>query len=203
MPLLTYTDRLLPGQTLSLLDIAISTSRQPRFGGHTRRWWSVLDHMLWCDELAQAVYTGDPQLRNLRLAMLLHDAHEAVTGDVPTDFKGAELRVIQKDLDRGIMGRFFPGGYPAYATFVVEVKELDHLALVTEAHIVGPPVSDRRLDAVEPRFALDSHPYGAQGAATLELMLRRSRWLGHAPWEREQRRHPSVREYLNRMSILL
>jgi hypothetical protein len=213
MPLLTYTDRVLLAEkheVLSLADIAVSLSRQPRFGGHTRRWWSVLDHTLFCEELAHRFFGGD---RLLRLAMLLHDAHEAVTGDVPTDAKGQELRWLQRDLDRAIMGRYFPGGYPAYHD-LYEVKQVDLLALRIEAQVVGPPVSRKRLEEVEPRFkaSLGGAPtVDARAHALLKGLLApgevaamvRPRLLGIVPLETKQEQHPAVLEYLTRVTKLM
>lgn len=217
MPLLTYTDRLLlvpeEPEVPSLMDIAVSLSRQPRFGGHTRRWWSVLDHTLFCEELARWIFGGD---RALRLAMLLHDAHEAITGDVPTDAKDEGLRWFQRTLDRGIMARYFPGGYPAFHSLSA-VKEIDLLALRVEAQVVGPPVSRKRLDEVEPRFRCDLRlePCGptddARAHAFLKGMLDREGprgrihppLLGVVPLEAKQEQHPAVQEYLSRITKLM
>ncbi|MCC2627772.1 MAG: uncharacterized protein K0S14_1422 [Thermomicrobiales bacterium] len=210
MAMLTYTDRVvLPTVAApSLIDIAVSLSRMPRFGGHTRRWWSVLDHTLFCDELVRAK-TGT---RMERIALLLHDAHEAITGDVPTDAKGAGLKLLQGDLDVAIMDAFFPGGFARYTAYLNVVKHWDRVALVAEAHIIGPPVSERRLVDVEPRFSRGFT--GAEEAFTLlEGLLRRrtsnlrgqlvQELYGRPPFETGQERHPAVREYLNRMNILL
>lgn len=201
MAMLTYTDRVvLPviATNPSLIDIGVSLSRMPRFGGHTRRWWSVLDHTLFCDELVR----NSGCTRHERLAVLLHDAHEAVTADVPTDAKGNELRWLQQDLDRVIMEAFFPGGWTTYQGYKSLVKRIDFLALVAEAHIVGPPVSARRLVEVEPRFSTDGLE-GADGATSMLRALIPSPVLGIPPKETQQDRHPAVIEFLNRMTHLM
>jgi 5'-deoxynucleotidase YfbR-like HD superfamily hydrolase len=82
-----------------LVDIALGLSRQPRFGGQTRRWWSVLDHSLFVADLAAREGRG---LRVI-LALLLHDAHEALTGDIPTSLKKDDMRDVQASLDERIM----------------------------------------------------------------------------------------------------
>src|SRR4051812_13725749 len=97
MPL-TYTGRAVkPGSTVhpSMIDIAVGISRQPRFAGQGKRWFSVLDHSLFVDEIVKRASSvpilGDDDevaRKQWRLAVLLHDAHESMTGDVPTDFKG-------------------------------------------------------------------------------------------------------------------
>jgi uncharacterized protein len=64
-------------RSINLIDIALALSRIPRFGGHTSREWTVADHsLLVCD----LVGTDAPV--EVRLAALLHDAHEAYIGDI-------------------------------------------------------------------------------------------------------------------------
>lgn len=126
-----------------LYDIALALSRQPRFGGHTRCWWSVLDHTLFMEELAaaQAKYRvlNDISARSLRIAALFHDAHEALTADVPTPFKSDALRSTQNGMDVRIMDAYLPGGYVYYdAALAAEIKKLDYRALLIEAEVMGP-----------------------------------------------------------------
>lgn len=207
MPLLTYTDRvLLPEPCIaddavpSLLDIAVSLSRQPRFGGHTRRWWSVLDHLLFCDALVSRPGIA----KTVRLALLLHDAHECVTADVPTDAKSPALRMLQADLDRALMNRYFPGGYGAYYAHRETVKQIDMIALKAEAVVVGPPVTVARLVEVEPRFALDTQ-LERNAAEMLKSYLRGMgpNDLGQPPYTDKQEAHPAVTEYLSRITKLM
>ncbi len=209
MSMLTYTDRVvLPvGTPPGVIDIAVSLSRQPRFGGHTRRWWSVLDHLLFVDKLAAStdprrLCLSPAQLPLLRLALLLHDAHEAITSDVPTDAKGPDLRRLQTALDRVIADRYFPGGWTAYESWETDVKEFDRLALVAEAHVVGPPVGATRLVEVEPRFAAESDRE-RDAVQLLTGLLRGATYLGVPPRVQDQGSHPAVREYLNRMVRLM
>lgn len=200
MPL-TYTGRIVrPGGTEhpSLVDIAVGLSRQPRFAGQTRRQWSVLDHTLFCDELVQQRWPNDN--RKLRLALLLHDAHEAMTADVPTDMKPAGLKDHQHELDAGIFEAYFPGGFPFFKErgYTFEIKDIDRLALIAEAHVVGPPSSPERVTAL----------FGsAEGATEAETLLRSllvsAAIFGRPPWATEQEAHPAVREYLARMNTLM
>src|SRR6266576_743863 len=83
-----------------LSDIATALCRQPRFGGHTRVNWSVAEHSLLCAHLARSWYRGA-----IELHALLHDAHEAVTGDIPTTWKTDEMRALQAQLDERIYAR--------------------------------------------------------------------------------------------------
>jgi hypothetical protein len=204
MPMLTYTDRVvLPTIAApSLIDIAVALSRMPRFGGHTRRWWSVLDHTLFCDELVKS--EPDFVTRESRLALLFHDAHEAITGDVPTGAKTTGLRLLQADIDVAIMDAFYPGGLMGFNKYRETVKYFDRLALVAEGHVVGPPVSPERLVEVDPVFDL-----GLKGALeacwALQALLEGVSLdpLGQPPLVENQESHPAVVEYLTRITTLL
>lgn len=114
----------------ALQDIALGLGRMPRFAGQTRGWWSVLHHSL----VVERIITADRQDASLRLAALLHDAHEAITGDVPTTWKTDDLRARQDALDDRIAKRYGVQcfGHPA-------LKAADREALLAEGQIVGPP----------------------------------------------------------------
>jgi len=62
----------------NIKDIALALSRQPRYGGHGKFFYSVAQH-------STLVATQVPI--NLRLHALLHDAHEAYTGDIAGPLK--------------------------------------------------------------------------------------------------------------------
>lgn len=66
-------------EAIDLLDIARSLSRLPRFNGHLRGMhpYSVAEHSL---TVARLLPPGADD--RLRLAALLHDAHEAYVGDI-------------------------------------------------------------------------------------------------------------------------
>ena len=119
----------------TLLDIALGLSRQPRFAGQCRRWWSVLDHSLFAAEMA----ARDGQTSRTVLSVLLHDAHEALTGDTPTSLKTDAQREVQHALDLRIARDHFPGGAEAFARSGERIKEYDRRALLAEALVVGPP----------------------------------------------------------------
>lgn len=139
MPM-TYDGRLVrPGrdEAPSLRDIALSLSRMPRFAGHTRGWWSVLDHSVFM--YLMAVEKDRLDFPDLHLAILLHDAHEAITGDVPSDVKLAGVRAQQAALDLVIVGEHFLLGAEHWAELKALVKEYDRRALHAEAWLLGPP----------------------------------------------------------------
>lgn len=97
-------DILTPADTaanLSLPVIARSLARISRFGGHTTRRYSVLEHSLYVAELVPPEY---------KAAALLHDAHEALTGfwDVSSPAKQLfpGLKEIELAIDKVICQRF-------------------------------------------------------------------------------------------------
>lgn len=139
----------MPGGTTSpsLQDIAIGLGRMPRFAGQTRGWWSVLHHSFVMERLAQdctqravPVQAFSEQSlaeasRMFRLAHLMHDAHEAITGDVPTTWKPGALKDFQIELDERIQERF--GLW--FSPFRAHIKAHDATALRAEGFLVGPP----------------------------------------------------------------
>ena len=200
----------------SLVDIAVGISRQPRFAGQGKRWFSVLDHSLFADEMVQRTAqlpflemgtTGEARKR-WRLAVLLHDAHEAITGDVPTTFKGLELKFEQDKLDVLIGNAFYPVSteYPAFHHPDVKnaVKWIDRRALAAEARVIGPPVSAERI--LEAFGVTDDTPDDVQ---LLDNLVRFRgaefpvRFFAVPPYEHNPTEHPGVQEYLRRVMELL
>lgn len=119
----------------TIADIALALSRAPRFAGHTRVPYSVLDHSLFAFAMAQQ---EKPKALPLLLAVLLHDAHEAVTADNPSPFKDEHLRTIQQALDERI-GETHGGVSTLFTMFSEAIKTYDRRALLAEAYVVGPP----------------------------------------------------------------
>lgn len=76
-------------RAIDIHSVAISLSRIPRFLGHTIRPVSVLEHSI-------AVARIVPP--RLRLAALLHDAHEALIGDITRPMR----RVLAKECGAGV-----------------------------------------------------------------------------------------------------
>lgn len=84
-----------------LHSMAVALSRICRFNGFPiNRFYSVLEHSLLCYRIAQRL---DPLSKPLRVMSLLHDFHEAITGDIITpikemlcqnpEYQGLELRI--------------------------------------------------------------------------------------------------------------
>lgn len=142
--------------TIRLHDIAVALSRLPRFLGHTigPRAYSVAQHSTHVESLLPE--GTDPRAR---LAVLLHDAHEAYTGDFPSPLKEAlgELRaayghtadplaVIQRGLQDAIDAAFGLDMKTWPAELVCGLR-----AMTKRADLLALAIEKRDLMAPEPR----------------------------------------------------
>ena len=67
-----------------LIDIAVGLARECRWGNHSRRFYSVAEHSIECMLHAELAEPGNDLLA---FQCLMHDAHEAYLGDIPTPLK--------------------------------------------------------------------------------------------------------------------
>jgi len=115
-----------------LTDIAHGLAKMPRFGGQTLFDWTVADHLNIC--MRYAVQCGEEPLLVLQIGM--HDAHEALTSDITTDFKTPDMRKLQAKLDTRLYGFF---GVPLPDMLgSIRVKTYDLNALLAESFVVCP-----------------------------------------------------------------
>lgn len=137
----TYTGRVLLPTNLGVpspLDIAVGLGRLPRWAGTTRIWpWCVLHHVVHCDALLKLLVSAPT--RELQLAVLLHDADEVATGDIPTTWKTPEMRAAQAKLRTRVYRRYIGRALTAGEQSIVD--RVDHLALVAEAHDAAPTMA--------------------------------------------------------------
>ncbi len=105
---------------ISIEDIAISLSRECRFAGHTKKFYSVAQHSLHVSEILP---------HSLALEGLLHDATEAYLRDIASPFKELlpEYRRIERLLDGAIRKKF---GLPLEMDREVDLA--DRVLLATE-----------------------------------------------------------------------
>lgn len=118
---------------LTLTEIGTSLSRINRFAGAAH--WSVAQHsvlvMRLIDQLGGQINTAEA-----RLWALLHDAHEAIIGDIPTPAAellgfGWRLMALKHRLDRALWSSFTGAPFPDRQTRAA-VKFADQRALELE-----------------------------------------------------------------------
>ena len=99
---------------IDIRDIAHAESLITRFTGHTKKLYSVAQHSLIMEELAEPEY---------KLETLLHDGTEAFTNDVSTILKRKlpDYKAIENNLHHVIATK-----YSLFDPFPKEVKELDN-----------------------------------------------------------------------------
>jgi hypothetical protein len=120
-------------EQIDIKDIAMALNRLPRFNGHTLLPWSVAAHSVAVER--ELVPTGALPLEAERLAALLHDAHEAYTGDIISPMQaalsGSGIKTIQAMVQQAIHARF---GLPRLLpdATCVEIKRADLVLLATE-----------------------------------------------------------------------
>lgn len=128
-------DLLAPDWTpVRLTDIATSLARIPRWCGNTRgAAYSVAQHCVMV-----AMLLAERHGRYLGLAGLLHDAHEAAIGDIPSPVKAAVpgLATLERRLQVALFRRF---GLNPTLLDAPELHRADLQALATERRELLPP----------------------------------------------------------------
>jgi 5'-deoxynucleotidase YfbR-like HD superfamily hydrolase len=131
----------------TLEDIALGLSRMPRFGGQTLFEWTVADHVVCATRyLGNLIALGlsiDDTTRLLPLHVLLHDAHEAMTGDIPTTFKTADMKALQHRLDARLYNAL--GLWTPTSTESDYIKQIDRQMLLAEAKVCTPATTYEKI----------------------------------------------------------
>lgn len=125
--LYTYSGKIsFPDVAPSLMDIAVSLSREGRYAGAGMRWWPVALHTLVvCDLLPS----------HLKIHGWMHDTPEVITGDVPKPVKTPEIEEFEEVLLQGIY-KNLDVQFPT-TTERRLVKEADRKAFRGEVYTVG------------------------------------------------------------------
>lgn len=122
---------------ITLADIAHHLSMINRFNGAACRPYSVAEHSLLVCEIAERELHLPTQGL---LAALMHDAHEAYTGDFHSPGKaevGPGWVQFEQRFERLVRGCFHLSA--AAAQWAVEIKKADLMALATERAQLMPP----------------------------------------------------------------
>ena len=124
-------------------DIAAALSHICRFNGHGHVPYSVAQHSV--------MVADNFDVPEDRLYALLHDAHEAYTGDLTTPFKTflesrhkGIIHGIEDKLDKAIHA-YFGLSYPLSPALKAEIKYADRQALATEIRDLTSSRYSRRL----------------------------------------------------------
>ncbi len=128
-------------QDIHIHDIAEALSKQCRFSGHTNVFYSVAQHSCLVHDLCPI---------DERPWALLHDAHEAYMGDLPTPLQaalhalggGGPVVTIRRNLDNAI-ATAFGLQFPASEKTRSEVRYWDLTALSTEREVLFPTKASR------------------------------------------------------------
>lgn len=120
-------------EMIDLTDITYALARIPRFGGHTRSFWSVGQHSLLCYHIASCYVAP-----KLSLHALLHDAAEAYIGDLSSPLKTLlpQVRLIEQRLLE-VIYRHFGQTLPTEEERRT-IKDIDTLACIAEARFFLP-----------------------------------------------------------------
>lgn len=115
---------------ICIADIAHSLAHQCRYTGHASRFYSVAEHSV----LVADALMAETKSRELAWAGLMHDAHEAYTGDVASPIKvvlGDSWRAFEERMERAVRARY---EVPTDG----RVKDMDLRALLAEREQVLP-----------------------------------------------------------------
>jgi hypothetical protein len=125
--LYTFTGQIAyPAGAPSILDIAVSLSRECRYAGAGVYWWPVALHTFVVSDLLPP---------NVRIHGLLHDACECILGDIPKPAKSDATKRLEDELTVAIYKNF---DIPLPTSREQQmVHAADEAALHGEVYVVG------------------------------------------------------------------
>jgi hypothetical protein len=143
--------------TFTIEDIAHGLSNVCRFAGQCTRFYSVAQHSMLVSRHVppEHAYAG-----------LMHDAAEALIGDVSKPLKGIlpDYRALERRIEAAVFARFnVPNPLPA------EVKRMDVVMLATEQHALMPDREGRSFAGGHAALDIEVPPMGPRKAKALFL----------------------------------
>lgn len=126
-----------------ILDIALGLSKECRYIGRCRGFYSVAEHACHCFDVGRIIGLGGAQLRRV----LLHDASEAYLRDLPSPTKLVlpDYAKIEAIVQEAIYERFM---CPAEVLSSGTLKTIDLIVLKAEHGMVRSNVGDWNLQTV-------------------------------------------------------
>lgn len=129
---------------VNILDLVMHLGRTTRFGGYGDPEWTVLHHSLLTAVIALRNNMGP----EVAMHALLHDTHEAYTGDIPSPIKRLiadtgkvdAIGQVEAELDKRIYAHL--NIKPPDAATRRKVKQCDQVALILESELFGPTDCD-------------------------------------------------------------
>lgn len=169
-----------PGGAPSLLDIAISLSREGRYAGAGLRWWPVALHAFVASDLVPKEWKFDA---------LNHDDSETITGDTT---KPAKTDAIERFEDALQVSIYESWGIipPSDEEYAAVIKPADTNTLAGEVYTVGnqwlQPFYQRCPEAEERiRHYVDKYTYAdmleSSGRVPMEFMARWREYRDYLP----------------------
>ena len=147
-------------EDIDILDIAQALANEPRFGGHTRHFYSVAQHSWLASQIVPIEHA---------MEALLHDGHEAYYKDIPTPLK--DLLPDYRELEeRGAGAVRAAFGLPLTMSQVV--KRADLILLATERRDLMP-ADDTPWQILEGIDPLPRRITGMQPARAQAVFLKR------------------------------
>lgn len=149
LPSRTSHDIGAPDSSLIMLsDLAHGLARQRRFNGHTLVPWNVANHSRLVGRIATMLADGDIQCQLAHRLGVVHDAAEAILGDIITPLKDMlpayrELEAKwQEACERAIYGSTIENHPRVLEKTRPLVKTADQLAFWLEDKLLRPTVQD-------------------------------------------------------------
>lgn len=171
---------------IDIRDIAHALAQLNRFCGHACRPYSVAEHSVLVSMIAEQVFRLDAAGQ---LAALLHDAHEAYTGDLTGPMKqliGPPFLEEERRIQAAVLRHF--NVTTAYTAHHYMIKRADLMALATERRdlMPGHPEPWPELAGIDPVDWTNLNEVGADFTWQdwRQIFLDRFAELNHAVAER-------------------